>query len=128
SMSDANFWKSDNDLRLYVNNFYNDASLLPTYQAGWFTQGLYSQDAERGSDTYISRDYIRRLNGEMTLPASGGGWAAGDWASLRKINYFLDNYKLVDVPLETVSQYAGEALVFRSIFYFDKLRSFGALP
>ena len=33
-ISDGNFWNSTNDLRLFVNNFYNNTSLLPTVRPG----------------------------------------------------------------------------------------------
>ncbi|MDR0756339.1 MAG: RagB/SusD family nutrient uptake outer membrane protein, partial [Tannerella sp.] len=29
SLSDADFWKSENDLKIYCNNFYNQDGLLP---------------------------------------------------------------------------------------------------
>jgi hypothetical protein len=70
------------------------------------------------------------MNGEGTIPASGGGWATGDWESLRNINYFLQHYKSVEeaTSFDAVKQYVGEALFFRSVFYFNKLRRFGDLP
>ena len=127
AISDADFWASANDLMMYANNWYNQDGLLPIYR-GYGTQGIFSLDGENGSDTQIRVDYNRRMNSENTLPASGGGWAAGDWLLLRNINYFLDNYSLVDQPWESIRQYVGEALFFRSIFYFNKLRSFGDVP
>lgn len=128
SLSDANYWKTENDLKIYANNFYNQVTLLPTYQATWFSQGPYGEDALSGSDTYCSLDYNRRMNGENVLPASGGGWSASDWSVLRNINYFIDHYQSVNAPWDNVKQYVGEALFFRSIFYFNKLRRFGDLP
>lgn len=127
NISDANYWKTSNDLKLYVNNFYNRDDLLPTY-TGWGTIGPYGSDADNGSDIQISYNYNTKMNGESTLPSSGGGWSIGDWAALRDINYFMDNYKRVDAPWEQINDYVGEALFFRSIFYFKKLRQFGDLP
>jgi hypothetical protein len=127
NISDANYWKSLNDLKIYVNNFYNQDGLLPLYN-GWASIGPYTDDADNGSDTYIYIDYNTRINGEATLPASGGEWSIDDWALLRDINYFMDHYNVVDAPWDNVKQYVGEALFFRSIFYFNKLRQFGDLP
>lgn len=125
-LNDGYFWISENDLKVYVNNFYNQESLLPTY-TGWTTPPWH-QDGRNGSDTYVSLEYNRRMNGEATLPASGGGWSYGDWSILRNINYFLAHYRNAGIPEEKLNEFAGEALFFRSIFYFDKLRRFGDLP
>lgn len=126
NISDANYWNSVNDLKLYVNNFYNQDGLLSLYTA--WGAGPYIMDATDGSDTNISTNYVTRMNGEGTLPSSGGGWAYGDWTLLRNINYFMDHYKQVNAEWDNVKQYVGEALFFRSIFYFTKLRRFGDLP
>jgi hypothetical protein len=128
NLSDANFWKSENDLKIYVNNFYNQSGLLPNYLGTWQSQGPYGLDADNGSDTYIATDYNRRMNGENILPASGGGWSSDDWTPLRNINYFMDHVRSVALPWENIRQYVGEALFFRAIFYFDKLRTFGDVP
>lgn len=124
-ISDAKYWKSVNDLKLYTNNFYN--TILPTYN-GWGTIGIYGLDADKGSDTQIESTYNKAFNGERLVPQSGGGWAYSNWAQLRNINYFLDNYKRVDAPFDEAKQYVGEALFFRAYFYFEKLIQFGDLP
>lgn len=126
NINDADYWTSVNDLRLYVNSFYNDDGLLPSRRA-WGT-GPYTIDAGDGSDTNVPFNYNRRMNGEGTVPSSGGGWSISDWTPLRNINYFMDNYTKVAAPLKDVQPYIGEALFFRSVFYYDKLRKFGALP
>lgn len=126
-MSDATYWKTTNDLKLYVNNFYSRSDLLNPY-TDWGTIGPYGDDADKGSDTQVKYNYHTGLNGENTLPASGEGWGISDWAALRDINYFMSHYKKVDEPWDLVKEYVGETLFFRSIFYFGKLRSFGDLP
>jgi len=127
SINDALFWKSANDLELYCNNFYNQNGLLPRYD-GYSTVGPYSEDATQGADTYIHHDYNKRMNGEGTIPQSGGGWDVSDWTILRNINYFVDRYSVVPEKFDIVKKYVGEALFFRSVFYFVKLRRFGDLP
>jgi hypothetical protein len=128
NINDADFWATANDLKIYANNFYNQDALLPRSQGAWFSQGPFGADADGGSDTQIHLDYNRRMNGENTLPASGGGWSSGDWSLLRDINYFMDHYAQVDDSWENVRQYVAEALFFRSIFYFNKVRTFGDVP
>ena len=127
NINDANYWKSANDLKLYVNNFYNRNDLLPSY-IGFGTIGPYGLDADNGSDIQIAYNYNTWMNGENTVPSSGGGWSISDWSALRDINYFMNNYSRVDAPWDQVKSYVGEALFFKSVFYFSKLRKFGNLP
>ena len=124
SLSDVEFWKSSNDLKLYANNFYD--AMFPAY-TDYGTLGIFSEDANT-SDNMIGNGYSTVLNGETVLPGSGAGWAYEDWQQLRNINYFLTNYSKVDATPETVNPYVGEVLFFRAMFYFDKLKKFGDLP
>jgi hypothetical protein len=126
NLSDADYWKSTNDLKIYCNNFYNQDGLLPRYTA--WNAGPYGKDASDGTDIQAYINYNRRMNGENTLPSSGGGWSSGDWSLLRNINYFMDHYQLVEDSPDKVNPYVGEALFFRSIFYFNKVRTFGDVP
>lgn len=127
NISDANFWKTANDLELYANNFYNRNDLLNSY-GDWGSIGPYGIDADNGTDTQVAYNYNTRMNGEATNPTSGGDWAVNDWATLRNINYFMANYNKVDAPWDQVKVYVGESLFFRSLFYFGKLKAFGDLP
>jgi len=126
NISDANFWKSTNDLILYANNFYNN--FLGGYYTGHADMLIYGLDADHGTDIQMGLSYNSTMNGERTVPASGGGWAAGDWAPIRNVNYFLENYRRVNASFDEVKKYAGEALFFRSLLYFTKLRGFGDVP
>jgi hypothetical protein len=122
SISDAEFWKSSNDLKLYTNNLY---SILPS---GGSTIGPYGLDADDGSDNMIRLSFNGTLNGDRTVPGSGGGWSSGDWSYLRNVNYFMANQNKVNVSWDEKKAYVGEALFFRAWFYFAKLKIFGDLP
>ncbi|MEH6305410.1 RagB/SusD family nutrient uptake outer membrane protein [Olivibacter sp. CPCC 100613] len=125
NISDADYWKTANDLKLYVNNFYN--TMLPNYN-GWGSIGIYGLDAD-GSDNMIATSYNSALNGERVVPGSGGAYGAySDWSALRNVNYLLANYSKVSESFDVIKPYVGEALFFRAYFYFDKLKSFGDLP
>ncbi|RQO70684.1 RagB/SusD family nutrient uptake outer membrane protein [Pedobacter sp. KBW06] len=125
SISEAEFWKTPNDLQLYVNNFY---STFPSTIGGFGTIGPYGLDADQGSDNMITMSVDGPLNGTRVVPGSGGGWAPGDWSMLRNINYFMVNYNKVNAAWDNQKSYVGEALFFRAWFYFGKLRQFGDLP
>lgn len=128
-ISDGNYWQSLTDLRLFLNHFYNQGSFFPN-MTGFGTIGIYGLDADNGSDIQIRLTPSGRMNGEGIVPASGGGWAASDWSLLRQINHFMDHYYRVaaNTSDEAVQPFVGEALFFRSLFYFNMLRRFGDLP
>jgi hypothetical protein len=125
SISDGDYWRSTNDLRLYVNNFYNT---LPSYIQVYGNFGIYSEDDFQGSDNMVNYQYRSALNGERTLPSSGGGWSYGDWNNIRLVNYFLGKYQSASGAQADINKYLGEALFFKAWYYFDKLKTWGDLP
>jgi hypothetical protein len=129
-VSDGAVWKTPSDLELYVNNFYNRTDLLLRDEGvgGSANVGIYTLDRDNGADTQISRAYNTRMNGQGSIPSSGGGWNRDDWAALRDINYFFANYRKAQGDEAAINKYVGEALFFRAVFYFNKLRQFGDLP
>jgi hypothetical protein len=122
SISDADYWKSSNDLMLYANGYYN--TMLPAL-TDYYQIGYFGQDATLGSDNMITTPYNSALNGETVVPASGGGWV---WTNLRTLNYFMANYTKVSDTWDNIKPYVGETLFFRALFYFGMLQSFGNLP
>ncbi|MDR0414866.1 MAG: RagB/SusD family nutrient uptake outer membrane protein [Prevotellaceae bacterium] len=126
-VSDGAVWKTPEHLRLYANNFYNRIDLLPSY-ADYGNMGIFTLDRDNGSDTQVGINHNARLNGEGIVPTSGGGWAIDDWAALRDVNYFLASCGKASGNQAEINRYVGEALFFRAIFYFNKLRRFGDLP
>lgn len=110
------FFKTENDLILYTNSFYND---LPGATA------VYSADLN--SDNVEISGINSLLAGTTTIPenAASAGWT---WGSLRNINFFLDNYNRAEVSPAIRNKYAGLARFFRAWFYFDKVKRFGGVP
>ena len=125
-ISDASYWKTANDLRMFSNTWYSDEGLLPTW--GTYNMGPFQVDGD--SDTEARTGYSGYLNGEQTIATDGDGWGYEDWWLLRQFNYFMDHYPQVEAltSFDVVKQYVGEALFFRSLFYFNKLMRFGDLP
>jgi starch-binding outer membrane protein, SusD/RagB family len=121
-ISDPEFWKSSQDMELYVNGLY---SVLP----GWPSAGSGGNPLlDAGTDLAISVGLWlptkNRLDGAVNVPSSGGGW---NWTNVRNVNYFLENADRVpDGGLK--DHYIGEAHFFRALNYFNLLRQFGDLP
>lgn len=110
----ADFFKTEDQLRSYVNGFYD---MLP---------GQFVYESDASSDNIIPLLVSDRVRGTRIVPtASGsGGWS---WGDLRTINYFLDNSSAVN-DLELEMKYNAYAQFFRALFYFDKVRLFGDVP
>lgn len=121
-ISDPEFWKSDQDLQLYVNGLY---SVLP----GWNLSGSGGTPLlDASSDVAIAAGLFlptkNRLDGVINIPSTGGGWT---WSTVRNVNYFLDNVDRVpDGGMK--EQYIGEGYFFRAWNYFELMKKFGDLP
>lgn len=123
-ISNAQFWKSGSDLRLYANNFYN---YFPAY-SGYHTIGPFGQDADEGSDNMIRVAHNRRLNAEVVLNSTSNLWNRNSWRDIRNINYFLDNYYKSTEDFNVIKKYVGEAYFFKAMRYFNKVKLFGDVP
>ncbi len=121
-ISDPEFWKSDQDLQLYVNGLY---SVLPSWNlSGSGGNPLLdaSTDVTIASGLWLPTK--NPLDGVVNIPASGGGWS---WTNVRNVNYFLQNVNRVpDGGMK--KQYIGEGYFFRAWNYFVLLKQFGDLP
>lgn len=135
SITDLNFWKTENDLKLYVNSFY------PTYVVGfgsvWADEtvqpfgvnvgtlvygDLVTDNAALNTYSKVGTDeYISYLSGAN----DSGGWK---FEGIRSLNYFLDNYKRGNLPEAVVKPYLGEVYFFKAWDYFDKVKLFGDVP
>lgn len=135
SITDLSFWKTENDLKLYVNSFY------PTYVVGfgsvWADEisqpfgvnvgtlvygDLITDNAAPNTYSKVgTEEYISYLSGSN----DSGGWK---FDGIRSLNYFLDNYKRGNLPEAVVKPYLGEVYFFKAWDYFDKVKLFGDVP
>ena len=76
------YFKSPNDLKTYVNQFYSE-DLFPI-------SNEFGRDYN--SDNAVTTNYDSRLAGTITLDMAGGI----DFGEVRHVNYFFDNYKRVE--------------------------------
>ena len=55
-------------------------------------------------------------------------WTTSNWSQLRSINFYLDNMRKADAPEAVLNHYEGVGRFFRALFYYAKVRTFGAVP
>jgi hypothetical protein len=110
-ISPDNFFKTEKDLKLYINSMY---TMVPDAET------IYNEDM----DNIVKSSTSEFLTGRRQVPVTGGGWS---WGELRKINYFLVNCNKV-LPAATTRKYVGAAKFFRAWFYFEMVKKFGDVP
>lgn len=109
------FFKTPNDLEIYVNQYYNRGN-FPIMDKG---------RGDAGTDVYISEGWInQRFEGTRTINSA----PALSYGNIRSVNYFFENLNKVEAEFEEYQQYVGEAHFFRAMFYFNLLKSFGGVP
>lgn len=120
-ISQTTFWKTPEQLDAYILGKYN---WLPGQLTDW---GMgYFVDDQNSDNMVVGLSHPRWMNGENnTLPTSGGGW---DWAPIREINMFFDNYHLCESPFETYAQTYGEACFLKAYKYHELVMKFGDVP
>jgi hypothetical protein len=116
-ISTADYWKTKNDLKLFINRFYSSFS-----DGGAWAGGIYWFDT--GTDNMVHNNYDKRLAGAR-VTSTEGGW---NYSRIRSVNYFLENYNKCEDGFDTYKQYVGEAFFFRAYFYSQLLHKYGAVP
>ncbi|MCS3555046.1 MULTISPECIES: RagB/SusD family nutrient uptake outer membrane protein [unclassified Sphingobacterium] len=112
--SEVTYFKSENDLKLFANLFYNNLPFVNNYSA------------DNNSDNMLPATSDALLGGTVSVPSAGGGWATDDWLPIRRCNYFLKRYE--QVQSTNKERYAAEVRFFRALFYWQKVTAFGDVP
>ncbi|RAJ10675.1 putative outer membrane starch-binding protein [Chitinophaga skermanii] len=131
-ITDNTFWKSGNDLEIYVNSFY------PKYIIGFSDAWADGTVAPYGvnaailpygdviSDNAAPNSYARvsanQYNAHLSGAAGSGGW---NYANIRALNYFIDNYEKAPITPAEKNVYLGEVYCFKAWDYFEKVKLFG---
>ena len=111
-MSPESYFKTEQDLQLFSNTFYNN--LLPKSPYG------------HQSDHYVKQVLSDELFGgsHRVVPASGAGWS---WGDLRKMNTLLEYIGNCEDE-DAIVEYTALTKFFRTFFYFEKVKRFGDVP
>lgn len=131
-ITDENYWKTENDLKLYANSLY------PKYIVGFgtdFADGTV-QPYGVNVNTLVYGDVISDNAAPLTYSKVGtdeyigylsGGSGSGGWnfEGIRQLNFFIDNYKRANLPDNIANKYLGEIYFFKAWDYFNKVKLFG---
>lgn len=128
NVTDENFWKTESDLKLYLNKLY--PAYIKGHGDGWSQDKYITPLPVTGSPLaygdFYSDNCVRtgsepkELAGLNKIPtgAGSGGWS---WTNLRTINFFLQRYQRSELPAYKLEQYAGEAYFFKALDYYKKV-------
>lgn len=111
-MSPESYFKTEQDLELFSNTFYNN--LLPKSPYGY------------QSDHYVKQTMSDELHGGSyrIVPNSGSGWS---WGDLRKMNTLLGYINNCEDE-DAIVEYTALTKFFRAFFYYEKVKRFGDVP
>lgn len=117
SIGKENFFNSEEDLSIYINNLYDFPG-----------SGIYMADGYATTDNAANTGETE-LKTIMTTDASSatipGGWT---WNRLRTINFFLENFGKAEIPQEALDHFEGLARFFRARFYVEKVKRYSDVP
>ena len=135
--TDESFWKAENDLRLYSNEFYTE--YFVGYNSGWSTayapvRGLTFADdfTTSGQQSNFTSNVPSSLGattwGNVLTQTAGQSW---DFALVRKANIMLDRMdeRMTDILTEEqYNHWNAVAKFFKSFEYVRLVTSFGDVP
>lgn len=133
-ITEQNYWHTENDLKLYCNNFY--PKYIVGFGSGWGTSKAapygYTDNiayADVITDNAAPYPYSEVAANQYTDYITGGSGSGGwNFDNIRALNYFLVNYKRVDIDSSIRNIYVGEILFFKAWDYFKKVKTFGGVP
>lgn len=108
---------STNELRLYINQFYQS---LPNHPSTTGGNGIAFDDAK--TDNMIFTNVDNRLNGQLTV---SNATAISEYTQIRSLNFFLKQSVNAKGNQSEINKYLGEAYFFRAWYYFELVKKYG---
>lgn len=112
-ISDASFWKSSNDFKLFANDFYNGLATAPQY-------------IDNTSDIAFGGGANSISNGSYIPQANSDIWD-NSYKWVRATNYLLQKAEESTLGVE-IDRWVGEAQFFRAYNYWNLVKTFGGVP
>jgi len=144
-ISAETFWKTENDLLTYNNNFYHmsqndvDIPIMLGHHNSAFDGLIASYLNVDGFSDNLAPNHGRHQffqqvrAGKQIVPTESKGkdkqwYGYRGWNFVRSINIGLENYPKANIPEETRNKYIAEARLFRGWFYHHIVKMFGDAP
>lgn len=117
--------------KIVANEYFSNESSLATYANGFLnsytpavtTLTYGDQYAENVAKINMNNFYIGNWDANQQ-----SGWSNSDWTMLYNVNYFLKNLRKASVGEDVLNHYEGVGRFWRAWFYFNKVKTFGAVP
>ncbi|MGV8135121.1 MAG: RagB/SusD family nutrient uptake outer membrane protein [Mangrovibacterium sp.] len=117
SIGTENFFKTKDDLSMYIYGLYDFPGIWNYANDGYYT----TDNAANTGNTELQT----MMTGNPSSSNITTGW---DWERLRSINLFLENADKANVTDEVKNHYIGIARFFRARFYMDKVKRYSDAP
>jgi hypothetical protein len=119
-ISDASYWKTSNDFKLFANDFYNGLQGAHNY-----TENNSDIAFGIGTDAATGVDNRSKSNGSY-LPQSSSSLWDNSYKYIRAANYLLQKAQESSLGKE-IDRWVGEASFFRAYNYWNLAKSFGGV-
>ncbi|MEO5789301.1 RagB/SusD family nutrient uptake outer membrane protein [Gelidibacter sp.] len=113
------YWKTPNDLALFLNQFYTSFPVHNGYNGGIFE---FDNNSDNLADIFINNRFVGT---STNPPTSDGNW---NYSSIRAVNFYLENSDKAQGDATLIDHYNGEAYFFRAMFYYNLLKRYGGVP
>jgi starch-binding outer membrane protein, SusD/RagB family len=113
-----NFFKSEEDLKMYIYNLYSFPGVVIYTNDGY-------NSTDNASNTAISEMKSIMLHSNPTSETFGSGWS---WGALRRANFFLQYFRNNNLPEDVLVHYEGLARFFRARFYMEMVKRYSDVP
>lgn len=138
-ITNASFWNTASDLKVYNNSIYNLAKVdhdVPimmghdnsAYDSRHWGVWYLDEMSDIMAPVHPRQTFYNLIkSGKAPVPATPSDQWYGykGWEFLRAVNYGLAHYDLAPVSQEVRDKYAAEARLFRGWFYGEKVQKFG---
>ena len=125
------FLTQENPNKIESEYYFKDESSLEIYANGLtrsFATGIKNfVNGDKNADTH-AWDGAAAYFKDNYSASDASNWGTSNWSQLRSINFYLDNMRKGDAPEAVLNHYEGVGRFFRALFYYAKVRTFGAVP
>ena len=123
------FLTQENPNKIESEYYFKDESSLEIYANGLtrsFATGIKNfVNGDKNADTH-AWDGAAAYFKDNYSASDASNWGTSNWSQLRSINFYLDNMRKADAPEAVLNHYEGVGRFFRALFYYAKVRTFGA--